>query len=228
MEPWLSQLLQATDSSFPTGAYAHSLGLEGAVQDGLVTGSEELGSFLAGVVVPGLRQLELPAVAHAWRFARDRSACALSDLDRRYAALKGSRETREASARVGAQRFDLLRELVPHPFWEELEVERRAGRLGLHEVVVLGAHGALIEASLETTMTAAFYQALAVQVSAALKLIRIGQVGCQKLIARFMAGAGETVAVARDVSIDDMGWFSPGLDIASARHETAYTRLFIS
>ena len=44
---------------FPTGAYAHSLGLEGAVQDDLVCDLESFQTFLEQMVVPGLEKLEL-------------------------------------------------------------------------------------------------------------------------------------------------------------------------
>jgi urease accessory protein len=48
---WLPRLLQTTDSMFPTGAYAHSFGLEGAVQDGLVSDTASLDDFLTNQIV---------------------------------------------------------------------------------------------------------------------------------------------------------------------------------
>ena len=67
---WLPQLLQRSDSMFPTGAYAHSFGLEGAVQDGLVTDTASLDEFLTHQIVPALRQLELPCARHVFDAAR--------------------------------------------------------------------------------------------------------------------------------------------------------------
>jgi len=40
-------LFQLTDSFFPSGAFAHSQGLETFVQDGLVSGLQDLERFLA-------------------------------------------------------------------------------------------------------------------------------------------------------------------------------------
>ncbi|MBT3469576.1 MAG: hypothetical protein HN467_09665, partial [Opitutae bacterium] len=43
---WLVPLLQTADPLFPTGSYAHSLGLEEIVQMGQVRDPESLGVYL--------------------------------------------------------------------------------------------------------------------------------------------------------------------------------------
>ena len=227
---WLPRLLQTTDSMFPTGAYAHSFGLEGAVQDGLVTDTASLDEFLANQIVPALRQLELPCTRHAFNAAHDDDLETLCELDHQYAALKGTHELREASARTGRQRLALLKKIAPHEneWWEKMDAARRAGELDAHDVIVMGAQGARTNIPLEAVLTAVYFQALAALVTASLKLIRIGQEACQNLLSKHLAEAPAAIEAARDVSPDEMGWFSPTLDIASARHETAYTRLFIT
>ena len=225
---WLPRLLQTTDSMFPTGAYAHSFGLEGAVQDGLVTDTASLDEFLANQIVPALRQLELPCTRHAFNAAHDDDLETLCEFDRQYAALKGTYELREASARTGRQRLALLKKIDPSEWWEKMDTARRAGELDAHDVIVMGAQGARTNIPLEAVLTAVYYQALAALVTASLKLIRIGQEACQDLLSKHLAEAPAAIKAAREVSPEDMGWFSPTLDIASARHETAYTRLFIT
>lgn len=228
MPPWLPLMLQTTDSMFPTGAYAHSLGLEGAVQDGFVTDSDTFGKFLNDVIVPGMIHLELPAVAHAYEAAMDRQLEELCAQDQTYGAMKATREVRTASARIGSQRLSLLLEIAPDPFWIEMETARKVGRMDAHEVVILGAQCAVGGASKEQALQAAYYVGLAVQANAIFKLIRIGQIACQKILAEFLARSDEIVSHASKVAKEDIGWFAPSLDIFSARHETAYSRLFIS
>ena len=109
-----------------------------------------------------------------------------------------------------------------------MDAARRAGELDAHDVIVMGAQGARTDIPLEAVLTAVYYQALAALVTASLKLIRIGQDACQDLLGKHLSEVSATIEVAREVSSEDMGWFSPTLDIASARHETAYTRLFIT
>jgi urease accessory protein len=40
--------------------------------------------------------------------------------------------------------------------------------------------------------------------------------------------APELIATATTIPLAEIGWFNPWLDIASARHETADARMFIS
>ena len=227
---WLPRLLQTTDSMFPTGAYAHSFGLEGVVQDGLVTDTASLDDFLTNQIVPALRQLELPCTMHAYRAVQADDFETFCELDQQYSALKGAHELREASARTGRQRLALLKKIAPHEneWWEKMDCARDEGEIDAHDVIVIGAQGARNDIPLEAVLTAVYYQALAALVTASLKLIRIGQDACQDLLGKHLSEVSAAIEVAREVSSEDMGWFSPTLDIASARHETAYTRLFIT
>jgi urease accessory protein len=72
------------------------------------------------------------------------------------------------------------------------------------------------------------YQSVAGLCSAALKLIRIGQEGCQRVLRHAMMQAERVVETSLLVERDDAGWFDPLLEIASMRHEFANERLFIS
>jgi len=109
-----------------------------------------------------------------------------------------------------------------------MDAARRAGELDAHDVIVMGAQGARTGIPLEAVLTAVYYQALAALVTASLKLIRIGQDACQDLLGKHLRDVPAAIEAASDVPPDEIGWFSPTLDIASARHETAYTRLFIT
>src|SRR5258707_1056352 len=64
---WIVGLLQAGDSFYPTGSYAHSFGLEGLTQEGVVHNRDTLREFFFLSVLPALRQAELPLAAQAWR-----------------------------------------------------------------------------------------------------------------------------------------------------------------
>src|SRR5882757_8652611 len=70
LDSWLPQLLQTTDSIFPTGSYAHSFGFEELAGLGLVHNAETLANFLRQQIVPALEHLELPYL----RFAHEAAA----------------------------------------------------------------------------------------------------------------------------------------------------------
>ncbi len=225
---WLPQLLQTTDSIFPSGSYAHSFGLEGLVQLGQVAEPVDFTEFLRHQVVPAMEHLELPFVRLAHHAAEDSDVSRLLELDERYGAIKGSFELRQASSRIGTQRLQMLQKLTPHPLLAQLEDERAKDNFRAHAAIMFGVQAGIARMPLEASLAAYFYQALAALVSAAMKLIRMGQIAGQTLLSECLAQTDAVVERTLAVNEKDIGWFQPALDIASARHETAYTRIFIS
>ena len=61
-----------------------------------------------------------------------------------------------------------------------------------------------------------------------MKLLRLGQNAGQSLLTEGLLEAPRLMAAAQAVSMDQIGWFNPWLDIAAARHEVADARMFIS
>ena len=222
---WLPFLLQTADALFPTGAYAHSLGFEESVRLGIVRDENSLRDFLMKQMVPAQRQQELPYLRFALEAKNLDELCA---LDREIGAWKLARETREASAQLGVRRLKALRTIADAPLLAEFEraiFERRASG---HHLTVCALQGRVENIPIEAALAAYFYQSLAANCAAAMKLIRIGQDGCQRALRAAAANAGATVQASLTVARKDAGWFNPLLEIASMRHERAEERLFIS
>jgi urease accessory protein len=228
---WIARLLQTTDSFYPTGTYAHSFGLEGLTQAGVVHDRATLREFLLRQALPQLGRTELPIAAHAWDAASGappdwatlRTLCELG------AALRGTREIRAASAAIGAQRLDFAVTLHGEDGLAA-EFNRRAVAGGWPRPSCMAAaiEGRSLGAPREAVLAAVLYGALSALVAAAVKLLRLGQNASHTLLAEALA-AGETeIAAAPGHTLDELGTFNPWWDIASARHETADFRLFIS
>ena len=225
---WLLGLLQASDSLYPTGAYAHSFGLEGMVDAGVVKDRETLRRFLLTTVLPTLRNVELPLAAHAWAALGQPDWDKVGDLCKLAAALRAPRETRQASMAIGRQRAELLAQVQGAPLAQEFV--RRAAAAGWPHAAALSTalearvHGAPLPAVLAATC----YAALAGVVAAAMKVLRLGQNAAQTLLTEALALCPAMVDDAALIPVDEIGWFNPWLDVASARHETSAARLFIS
>jgi len=224
---WLVPLLQTSDPLFPTGSYAHSLGLEEIVQMGQVKEPQTFCAYLKDRLVPYLENLELPHLKFLYEAAKAQDLETLMELDFELGAMKLTREVRQASASQGRQRLRLIRSVFPHPFLEEFaEYAAEKGTPCHHPTIFALQH--VLQSIPPATLLAWFYQAIAAQCAASMKLIRIGEEGCQKIITICMEDASGVVRRAMQISREEVGWFNPVLDIASSRHERAYVRLFIS
>ena len=79
-------------------------------------------------------------------------------------------------------------------------------------------------------MIAWIYQSVSNFCSASVKLLRLGEIACQKIIYNCInkERVRGILSGALEVKKEDAGFFNPMLDLASARHELAFSRLFIS
>ena len=66
------------------------------------------------------------------------------------------------------------------------------------------------------------------QVLAAIKLIPLGQTDGQKLLSSVIEVIPDQVLIGLSLKDEEIGYTTPGQGIASALHETQYTRLFRS
>jgi urease accessory protein len=227
---WLVGLLQAGDSFYPTGGYAHSFGLEGLVEVGVVHDCDTLRSYFLLCALPALRQVELPLATHAYA-ALDPLAPdwpILAELSTLAHALKSPRELRAATENIGRQRAELSARLHAHPLATAYLAQAVVGSWPYCAAISAALEGRILGAPRDAVLAGIIYSTLSATLAAAMKLLRLGQNAGQSLLTEMLAQSPELIATAIAISLGEIGWFNPWLDIASARHETASARMFIS
>ena len=213
-------LMQANDSQYPSGAYAHSFGLEELVESGAVKDAAGLERFLETQIVPALLTFELPYFVRAHGAALKEDNAALLELDAELDAWRLPAETRDASRRIGSRRLELLRQLSPSPLVES------------HHTACPFSHHLIVTAIELSSLPVAFaarafaFQTITGFATASMKLLRIGQTTCQGMVRRTLDRLGNSLDASLSRPPD--GWFNPLLEIASLRHARADARLFIS
>jgi urease accessory protein len=80
----------------------------------------------------------------------------------------------------------------------------------------------------EPAAGAFLYATASMLVNAALRLIPIGQMEGQQVLARLRPSIADLAAAAATTDIDDMWSFTPGLELAGLRHAELDMRLFRS
>ncbi len=217
----LTRLLQLVSPSLPVGGYTWSQGIEWAVEAGWIADEDDLREWLDGLMRTNLHYLELAVLARmleAW--ARDDSR-RLGQLNRLLLASRETRELRlEESSRARAL-FDLLRVLEPGAAEYEtlLRQSQLAGFSFACERWGIGY---------ERAAQGWLMSWLENQVLAAVKIIPLGQTAGQRVIFELGAQIPAIVASAATVEDIEIGASSMAFAIASANHETQYTRLFRS
>jgi len=225
---WLSFFLQSNDTFYPTGSYAHSFGLEGLVQAGLVADRASLREFIFASVLPSLRHNDLPIAAQAWRAFAKGDWERIGELSVLASALKTAKEARVCAENIGRQRAELCASLHESELARTYLRRVHSQSWPTSPAISAALEGRIFQAPIDAVLVSIYYSAIAGILAAAMKLLRIGQNGAQTLLTEAMSHASSTISAAIAIPFEDVGWFNPWLDIAAARHETAEARLFIS
>jgi urease accessory protein len=223
---WLPFVLRTSDPLFPTGAYAHSFGLEEFVRLSGASDEASLHRFLDLQILPALTCQELPYLRFAHTCSGMNDLPGIIALDHEINAWKIPAELRAASVRLGARRLDSLLKTAPAGLLSALGRHIAAGDMPGHHLTISGAQYAGIP--LEAALMTYLYQTLSSYCVASLKLLRIGQEACQRVLAACLERAPALLRDSLEIARPGAGCFNPLLEIAAMRHQIALERLFIS
>jgi len=221
----LYRLMAWLSPAYPVGAFSYSSGLEWAIEAGDITNTKALRGWLVTMLNDGAGFCDAVLFSHAHRAAEIDDDIALAEVAELGAALASSRERFLETTAQGRAFLD-----ATQAAWPSTALERLAriweGPLVFPVVVGVAAagHGVLLDAALS-----AYLQALAANwISAAVRLIPLGQTDGQREIAALEPAVAATAKRALAATLDKAGSAAFRADIASMRHETQYTRLFRS
>jgi len=216
-------LLHLCDSLFPIGAFAHSDGLESATADGRIASAADLREWIAVCLDESIGRLEGPAVWRAWRATQDDDAAALAALDEELTAMRPSSAARQSSRAMGRRLLTTWRAMHAG---DSRTVERSLAT-GATLPVAFAVACASIPVERRAAVEAFAYTRLAATVSAAMRLLPIGQIEAHALLARALDRVPPVVdAIASRGG--DLESFAPALDIAAMSQQYVHSRLFRS
>lgn len=224
----LAVLFQFADGLFPAGGYAHSFGLETCVQEGAVRDRAGVEAFLSAYLEGSAGPGDAVALALALDRAQRDDLFGLLDLDARLDAMRPAAELREASRQMGRQTLRVAAALTDARLLRCLHEEAEAGRTPGHHPVVFGALGATVGWTKAAAALAYLHAAAAVVVGAALRLLPLGQLEGQRVLASVRPLIVRLAEAAAGANADDLWGFAPGIDAASMRHARLEARLFRS
>jgi urease accessory protein len=224
----LLTVLQFADGLFPSGGFAHSFGLETYAQAGMVCDAGGLEAFVRVHLEGGAGPADavVAALAAHAGIGGDLEACVA--LDQRLDAMKTVPEFRAASRQMGRQTARVAATLAGDPFTAGLARAIDDELTPGHHAAVFGAVTGRAGASPETVATAFLYSTAALLVGAGLRLLPIGQLEGQRVLAAMREPIARLARAAAAAEVDDVWSFTPGLEVAGLRHAELDRRLFRS
>lgn len=214
--------LQLGDSFFPSGATAHSLGLEGLRLDGALPDAPAVERFLETQVRERWARADRVVLHAAHAAAGDLER--LSAVDRFADASILVESWRAAGRRLGRALLH-ANAACGTPGCEEYARRVKEGEVPGQVAVAQGLVAYHLGLSAECSAALSAYTFSVAIVSAALRLGALGHVDAQRLLARQRALTAELVAGPVPPLEAASSWV-PGTEIAAMRHETRRGRSF--
>lgn len=216
----LLRLLHLASPALPIGGFHFSQGLEYAVTRGWVRDEQTAADWISGVANDAIGRLDLPILL---RLYRAHGSASQTDLVHWNDWLVASRETAELRAEDLHMGSALAKVLTEHALdFGALEIERPA------YATVFSFACQRWGATAPDTLTAYAWTWLENQVLAAIKLVPLGQMAGQRILHATTQIIPQLCARAEESVDDEIGIATLIQGLASALHESQYTRLFRS
>ncbi|NOY16827.1 MAG: urease accessory protein UreF [Gammaproteobacteria bacterium] len=218
----LLRLMQLISPSLPIGAFTYSQGIEWCVEAGWLNDVDSLERWLTDLLQTSMQDLEIPILLRMMRAWSDGDTVSLQ----RWSELSmASRETAELRMEEKNRAYALFRllsslDIAKTTDCESLIKSSQAAGFSFASVTWdIPPHQACL---------GFVWSWLENLVIAAVKLVPLGQTDGQRILIHLSSEVDKVLERAAQLTDDEVGCSSPALAIASAQHETQYTRLFRS
>lgn len=209
IDPLLT-LTQWFSPSFPVGAFAYSHGLENVIDSGDLRTSLDLQIWLEDVLQSGSGRNDVILLATAYR-ARTKEIEEIDAVGRAFASsaerLTETLDQGQAFARCveGVWAMNIGKRCYP---------------------VAVGLAARQANLPLETTAQVYLQAVVSNLVSAAVRLVPLGQTEGQQVLSALIPLIKSVASDAMNAGLDDLSGACFALDIAAMQHETQYSKVF--
>jgi urease accessory protein len=221
----LARLFRLASPVLPVGAFSYSQTLEWAVEAGTAKDSAGAERWIVDAMKITMARCEAPVflrLIDAW--CKDDNA-AIKHWNDFFLATREGAELRAETIQMGRA----LRSLISRS--GEFPAVTCSALEGIEEPAYPTVFAAAVvcwKIESRSALTAYLWSWAENQVVAAMKLVPLGQTDGQRLLATIIDSLPATLDAIFAIEDDDIGSLAHGFAIASARHETQYTRLFRS
>ncbi len=223
----LFRLAWISDSALPVGAFSFSLGLEGAVESGLVTDLGQLEEYTIGALY-GAAECDGIVLMEAFRALSDDDHARVVNADHRLLSFKAGEEAREMTLRMGHRLTDLIHSICPTTITKEFYRWVKEGiAVGCYPTAQAVA-GFSLGIGERALYAAHLYGVANTILSAALRLMRLSHYDSQRILYRLSSLCEGLYDHYGGLTLEDMTSFIPSMELATSLHERGKSRLFMN
>jgi len=221
----LNRLLQLCSANLPVGGFSFSQGLEYAIEMEWVNSPQTTFDWIEMNLNESIARTDLALIKRLYQALHDHDFEGFKRYNELLIACRESSELRLADVAMGKAMVRLLKNLdsidsaAYHPLFDKQENSF---------VAVFAVAAYLCKLDLVSAQSGYCWTFLDNQVAAATKMVPLGQTQAQNLLFELSDKVEAAINIANKIETENIGASLPRLAMASAWHETQYTRLFRS
>lgn len=221
----LNRLLQLCSANLPVGGFSFSQGLEYAVEMGWLTSPETTASWITINLEESIAQTDLAILKRLYTALSTHDLAAFEYWNSHLIACRESHELLLADLAMGKALIRLIKQL------NNINVDAYQAIIQIKEISFVSAFALcayVFKLDLISAQSGYCWTYIDNQVAAATKLVPLGQTQAQNLLFELSDNTQLIIEKSNNIADDDIGTSLPHLAMASAWHETQYSRLFRS
>ncbi|MDC2891116.1 urease accessory protein UreF [Psychrosphaera algicola] len=221
----LNRLLQLCSANLPVGGFSFSQGLEFAVEKSWVNNVESTASWIELNLQESIARTDLAILKRLFSALSDQDFQRFIYWNQHLIACRESQELLFADAAMGKALVRLIRQLdgVDSDIYQPLFAVK-----DLSFVSAFALCAFLFDIDCFSAQSGYCWTIIDNQVAAATKLVPLGQTQAQNLLFELTSRITPSLTLANELQDDEIGASLPHLAMASAWHESQYSRLFRS
>lgn len=219
---------QIVTSSFPTGSFCHSYGLEKLIATGAATDAAAIERICRSWLRFSLCTSDGVAAVHAYRAARDGDVALLAEVNRRIACMRLTRETRSASLLTGRALATVASSVIASPLLAEFKAYADSSAEGCQQPVIFGALMAVAGIDEDEGVAMFLQTSFTSLIGVGARLVPLGQSDVQAILTRARGVIIDCARICQSRGLDQMSAAATRLEIASMQHERQEARLCMS
>jgi len=214
------RLMQLISPTLPIGSFAYSQGLEYAVDIGWIKDQEQSRQWISGQIKHTLSSLDIPVMQRMYSAWQENDFKTIIHWNNWLLAAREAKELHDEDTQLGKALLRLVKGLdMSFPIENDIE----------WSYITIFSYAAVEWGIPFIDAANGFLWAWSEnQVAAAIKVVPLGQTAGQCILSSLCKEIPKAVEQALECNDDDIGMLAPGVAMASALHETQYSRLFRS
>ena len=228
------QLMQLSDSAFPSGMFSMSGGLESLFHNNIITNWQQVQEFIIEQIEFQLIPCDCSILSIAMNAVKKNDVSQITNIDNKYYSMKLTKDIRNSLVRSGKQVFNCLMHVInenndKNNFLKLFKIKIDAYKTPCTYPVALGIYAQCLDISFASAMRVLLYSFSSSIVSAAIRLGIIQHLDAQKILGLLSEPVNIFISKKiKDEPTTDIWQLTPFTEIHQMNHEHNDSKMFIT